>query len=81
VTKRSILQLRRSIRHTTLHGNGCRLGTDPETSRHDATCAEAGVERAIGVAACEREVGELVDDGRSHRDNFPSNSNALSRSS
>src|SRR5262249_54020699 len=47
-----------------------RLGTDPESSRHDATCAETGVERAVGVEACEREVSEKVD-GRSHRDKLP----------
>src|SRR5262249_61150211 len=51
-------------------GGRC-LGTDSETSRHDATRAKARVERAIGVKACEREVGKTVHDGRSHRDKLP----------
>jgi hypothetical protein len=55
-----------------LYPNGPRLGTHlPESSRHDATCAEAGVERAIAVEAGQREHGEGVEDGRSRQDNLP----------
>src|SRR5262249_53295291 len=32
---------------------------------------EAAVQRAIAVEACQREVGENVDDGRSRRDDLP----------
>src|SRR5262249_23414074 len=55
-----------------LHRNGRRLGTASETGRYRATCAEAGVERAIAVEASQREVGEEVDvEGRSREDDLP----------
>src|SRR4029077_14234530 len=42
-----------------------------ENGGHDATRAEAGVERAIAVVACQREIGDTVECGHPSRKNLP----------